>query len=325
VPYASRLGIGPRAETGLGMSQLRRVGRLLAVAAMVTTGLIAVPNALGANQLVAAYAQELVARSTLASAPPALRQSVGAALGPAPATPIAAKVTASFSTSGSRLTTTDGSGRLAVGIGWSEDPELTAADGAAGDGFGYSVAVSGTTAIIGAPDHAGTNLDQGAAYVFTESGGTWSQQSELTAPGTSFGWSVSLSGNSALVGAPHQTARADANEGIAYLYSEPGDSWSPQPRLTVLNDPAGVANDLFGWSVSLSGSTAVVGAPVNTTASNGPGAAYVFTAPEGTWSENATLTAPDGAPDDLFGYSVSTSGATALVGAQRHAVDSHAA
>jgi len=66
---------------------------------------------------------------------------------------------------------------------WYQNAELTASDGAAIDIFGFSVAVSGSTAVVGSPGHTvGSNQHQGAAYVFVESGGTWSQQAELRRP-----------------------------------------------------------------------------------------------------------------------------------------------
>lgn len=78
---------------------------------------------------------------------------------------------------------------------WIQQAELTASDGAAGDLFGFSVALSDGTIVVGAPHHmVGSNQYQGAAYVFVQSGGTWNQQAELTAADGAandfFGWSV---------------------------------------------------------------------------------------------------------------------------------------
>jgi nucleoside-specific outer membrane channel protein Tsx len=197
---------------------------------------------------------------------------------------------------------------------WSQTAELTASDGAQGDFFGRSVALSalGTTALAGAPGH---NFFTGAAYVFTLRGGTWSQTAELTdgVPDDAFGWSVALSalGTTALAGAPaHNT-----DTGAAYVFTLRGDTWSQTAELTASD---GAPGDDFGWSVALSalGTTALVGAVGH----NSSGAAYVFTLGGGTWSQTAELTASDGAPGDDFGYSVALSalGTTALVGAHRH-------
>ena len=92
------------------------------------------------------------------------------------------------------------------GTTWTQQAKLTASDGAADDYFGYSVALSGDTALVGAYwDDVGANYDQGSAYVFTRSGTTWTQQAKLTASdgaaGDHFGHSVALSGDTALVGA----------------------------------------------------------------------------------------------------------------------------
>ncbi len=200
---------------------------------------------------------------------------------------------------------------------WSEQAELTAPDGASDDAFGTSVSISGNTAVVGAPNHTvGSNTDEGAVYVFTESGGTWSEEAELTAPdGTSddaFGTSVSISGTTALVGAPYHKVGLYSAVGAVYVFSESGGTWSEQAELT---PSPGAFEDQFGSSVSLSGATALVGAPVQTVQSQAQGAAYVFTESGTTWSQQAELTASDGLSNDLFGRSVSISGTTALVGA----------
>jgi len=145
--------------------------------------------------------------------------------------------------------------------------ELTAADGAAHDNFGWSLAVSGSTAVVGA---YGKNSSTGAAYVFVRSGSTWSQQAKLTAadgaPRDSFGSSVALSGSTGVVG-------ADANSsstGAAYVFTRAGGTWTQQIKLTASD---GAPGDNFGNSLAIANSTAVVGAPDN---NSGIGAAYVF-------------------------------------------------
>jgi hypothetical protein len=99
------------------------------------------------------------------------------------------------------------------GTTWSPQAELIAADGAANDDFGWSVAVSGSTAVVGAPGH-----NTGAAYAFASSGTAWSPHGELIpidgAANDEFGWSVAVSGSTALVGAPRHTSLT----GAAYVY-----------------------------------------------------------------------------------------------------------
>jgi len=197
-------------------------------------------------------------------------------------------------------------GLPAVAAAASQQAKLTAADAAANDSFGWSVAVSGSTAVVGA---YGKNSNTGAAYVFTRSGSTWSQRAKLTAadaaPSAYFGYMVALSGSTVVVGAPGR----NTGTGAAYVYAGSGSTWSQRAELTA-SDPATTA--YFGWSVALSGSTALVGAPGN---NNYTGTAYVFTGSGSSWPWQAELTAADGGPGDKFGLSVAIAGPTAVVGA----------
>ncbi len=206
------------------------------------------------------------------------------------------------------------------GSTWNLQQQLTASDGAAGDNFGWSVALSGDTALVGAflADVSG-NTDQGSAYIFTRSGTTWSQQARLIASDGAaedlFGVSVALSGDTALVGAPYHDFGGNIDQGSAYVFARSGTTWSQQARLTASD---GAAHDWFGTSVALSGSTALVGASGDDVSSNGnQGSAYVFVGSGISWSQQAKLTASDGAAGDWFGNSVSLThtGDAALVGA----------
>ncbi len=202
------------------------------------------------------------------------------------------------------------------GATWTQQARLTAADGAEGDEFGTSVAISGDTVVVGASfATVGTNTYQGAAYVFVRSGATWTQQAKLTAGdgggGDQFGTSVAISGDTAVVGAPGHGG--GASSGAAYVFVCDATSWSQQAELTV-DDGSG--NDQFGSAVAISGDTAVVGANLETVGSNPEqGAAYVFVRSGTTWSQQAKLTDEDGASSDQFGYSVAIYGDTAVVGA----------
>ncbi len=203
-----------------------------------------------------------------------------------------------------------------TGATWSQQARLTAADGAEGDEFGTSVAISGDTVVVGASfATVGTNTYQGAAYVFLRSGTSWTQQAKLTAGdgggGDQFGTSVAISGDTAVVGAPGHGGGAAS--GSAYVFVRDTTSWSQQAELTV-DDGSG--NDQFGSAVAISGDTAVVGANLETVGSNPEqGAAYVFVRSGTTWSQQAKLTDEDGASSDQFGYSVAIYGDTAVVGA----------
>jgi nucleoside-specific outer membrane channel protein Tsx len=194
-------------------------------------------------------------------------------------------------------------GLPAVRRGSLEKAKLTASDGAAGDQFGASVAISNSTAVVGA---WAKDSSTGAAYVFVRSEtGTWSEQAKLTASdgveSGFFGQSVAVSGSTAVVGAFGRDA--------AYVFVRSGTIWSQQAELTASD---GAPGDGFGISVALSGSRLVVGSDFN----NGvTGAAYVFVRSATAWSEQAKLTASDGAGYDRFGGSVAISGSSVVVGA----------
>lgn len=204
------------------------------------------------------------------------------------------------------------------GITWTQQGRLTADDGDAGDYFGYSVALSGDTALIGAyGDDTPGGGDAGSAYVFFRNGNIWSQQAHLFASdgATSdlFGYSVGLSGDTALVGAFGNDISGIADIGAAYIFVRNGDAWSQQAELTASDKAAG---DQFGVSVAISGDTALAGANVaNPGGLADAGSAYVFTRSGNSWSEQAKLIASDRAVSDFFGDKVALNGDTALVGA----------
>ena len=210
------------------------------------------------------------------------------------------------------------------GSGWSQEAKLTASDAAEGDAFGISVNVSGDTAIVGAlyGDHA-AGSDSGAAYVFERSGSSWSQTAKLTASDAAaldaFGWSVELSGDSALVAARYDDHAGEADAGSAYVFVRDGSNWTQQAKLTATGVAAG---DEFGHFVALSGDTALVGAPARDHLGGvDAGAAFVFVRTGTSWSQDAVLTAGDAAAGDAFGHNVALSGDVAAIGA---AQDDHA-
>lgn len=192
--------------------------------------------------------------------------------------------------------------------------KLLAGDGAAGDRFGGSVAVSGDTAVIGAERD---NDNKGSAYVFVQAAdGTWSQQAKLTAAdgaaGDLFGYSVAVDGGTAVIGMIKFGDRGRRNgSGSAYVFVQAADgAWSQQTKLTATD---GTFGDQFGVSVAVDGGTAVIGASGDDSFS---GSAYVFVqAADGAWSQQVKLTAADGEAYDVFGGSVSVSGGTAVIGA----------
>ncbi|MES2738858.1 MAG: autotransporter-associated beta strand repeat-containing protein [Verrucomicrobiota bacterium] len=198
--------------------------------------------------------------------------------------------------------------------------KLTASDGTSYLQFGASTSLSGATALVGA---FGFNGQTGAAYVFrdvtTGSGGTRTENLKLIASdgasGDQFGGSVSQSGTTALVGAQYARVGANALQGSAYVFRDV--STASGTRTEDLKLIASEAATFFGSSLSLSGSTAIVGA--NRTGIDRSGSAYVFrnvtTGSGGTRTEDLRLTASDAGYNDFFGHSVSQSGTIAIVGA----------
>ncbi|MGQ0700513.1 MAG: Calx-beta domain-containing protein [Panacagrimonas sp.] len=204
------------------------------------------------------------------------------------------------------------------GMSWTQQAKLIAADGAALDRFGISVSVSGDTTVVGAyPDNFGGNGNQGSAYVFVRSGTSWTQQAKLVAAdgaaGDEFGISVAMSGDTAVVGAHQDEVGANFLQGSAYVFVRNGTSWTQQQKLVAAD---GAEFDGFGISVALSGDTVVAGADGDNVGANGSqGSAYVFVRSGVSWMQQAKLIAADGAVEDFFGYSVTVSGDTAVVGA----------
>ena len=140
---------------------------------------------------------------------------------------------------------------------------FSASDGAKGDSFGSAVAIDGDTIVVGVPgDTLGPVEFQGTAYVFVRNGEQWNERARLFpsdgAADDSFGYSVAISGDYIVVGAPRNNIGAVNNQGAAYVYFNNGGSWFEQQRL-LAND--GAAIDSFGTAVAISGEHVAVGAP----------------------------------------------------------------
>ncbi|WP_438000312.1 thrombospondin type 3 repeat-containing protein [Sorangium sp. So ce185] len=191
---------------------------------------------------------------------------------------------------------------------WSEQDVISDIDGFSS--FGQSVSLSGDTALIGAPNgHVVGGPTAGVAHVFVGTRTRWTRQAELR-PGdlgsrASFGESVAIAGQTALVGAPHA---AGPDSGAAYIFVRSGATWLQQHRVVENRGD-------FGISVALEGDAAVIGPSWDSDA--GMSAARVFVRSGVTWSLEASLTSTDGVADDYFGTAVALSGDTALVGAYR--------
>lgn len=160
---------------------------------------------------------------------------------------------------------------------WNLQTKLTASDGAAFDEFGVSVALDAGTAIVGAHFADVVYSGQGAAYAFVQDGDAWSEQGKLVSDdaffGDEFGIAVSVSGDTAAVGAYAADGGGTENEGEAYVFSRSGGMWSEAARL--FPDVATLGGE-FGIGIALEGDTAIVGAESAPVDGEFRGAAYVF-------------------------------------------------
>ncbi|WP_417386428.1 Calx-beta domain-containing protein [Gimesia sp.] len=180
------------------------------------------------------------------------------------------------------------------------------------DRFGWSVAISGDTAVVSAPLGDGIAEDMGSVYVYTRSNGSWTLQQELNVNDTIdshfFGDVVVIEGDTIVVG-----ARATENyTGSAYVFQRTDGVWTKTAKL-VADDPAESAN--FGNAIDIENSTIVIGARFDSETQYRSGAVYIFSEQAGSWTQ--TLKLKDTSPSNLgsFGSSVSLAGELLLVGA----------
>lgn len=220
---------------------------------------------------------------------------------------------------------------------WTQQAYLKASNTGAYDSFGWSVAISGDTIVVGAhqEDSAAATVNgdgsdnsapnSGAAYVFKRSGTVWTQQAYLKASNAGaadlFGSAVAVWGDTVVVGANREGSAASGidgdgtnngafNSGAAYVFHREGTSWTQQAYLKA-SDSAASAE--FGSAVAIDGERLVVGAPL---ADGYRGAAYVFSRSFAAWSQQARLTASNAAPTARFGCAVAVSGDTIAAGAR---------
>ena len=214
---------------------------------------------------------------------------------------------------------------------WDAGTKLTASDGASNDRFGWSVAMSGDFAIVGAIDDDDNGTNSGSAYVFRRTGGTelntWDTGTKLlplapdgvTSDGAAsdrFGWSVAIGGDYALVGAPNNDDNG-SNTGSAYSFHRTGgtepNTWDAGAKLLPMDVDGG---DLLGESVAIGGDYAVVGAKSDNENGTNAGSAYVFRRTGvNAWDAGSRLTPSDNTADDFLGRSVAVSGDFAIVSA----------
>lgn len=215
------------------------------------------------------------------------------------------------------------------GSTWSFRQTLVAHDGAIGEEFGASIAVSsdGGRIVVGAPHESDGTVHQtilrGAAYVFTRSGTSWSEEAQLLGQvralgndGAWFGTGVGISGDGATiaVGEPYTAGP----NGTVYVFSRSGTTWTETGELYELTE----TGHGFGWAVAVSadGNRIAVGSPMADEAADPPqtqtGAAYVFTR-YAIWQRELRISPSDAHVSDRFGWSIAldATGTRMLVGA----------
>jgi len=203
-----------------------------------------------------------------------------------------------------------------------EDATLFPADRESDDLFGSAVSISGTIALIGTPYDDDNGADSGSAYIFRYDSATdtWNEEAKLLpsdgAADENFGWSVCVSGDVALIGAPYDPYVTGPVPGSAYVfrYDSVSGTWNEEAKL----EAAGLApGDVLGYSVSVSENLATVGAPYNDYNGDQAGAAAVFRydSISSAWNLEAVFVAPDGDEDHRFGMSVAHEDDRLMIGA----------
>jgi hypothetical protein len=222
------------------------------------------------------------------------------------------------------------------GTGWKQTAMLKAPSPSEGDGFGRAVAMDGGTLVIGSrrEDHQKLR-NSGAAYVFVRDGLSWKQQARLVSPHPGalflFGISVCIEGDTVIVGVdgedyssvpPSSGIQRRLDTGAAYVFTRAAGAWTLETRLIAAEGYGGC----FGYSVALSGDTALIGCYRNNrgnadlkaapdTSARESGAAFVFVREGKTWQQQAFLKPQNNGTGYRFGFQVALNGPTAIVGA----------
>lgn len=199
------------------------------------------------------------------------------------------------------------------GTTWTLQEKIANPESAANDFFGFSVCVENNTALISVPQDDDGGSERGSVYVYVRNGTTWTRQHKLvSADSYKLGSSVSLSGDTALLGAPDTAVNSYSSDGAAYVFQRSGTTWTKQEKLF---RPDGVAYDYFGKAVSIFGDTALIGAPGDDDKGDSSGSAYVYVRRGSNWNMQRKLVAYDGAARGYFGSAVRVESNFAVVGA----------
>jgi len=198
-----------------------------------------------------------------------------------------------------------------------QQQKIVASDPANSDQFGYNLDIKGDDLIVSS--HAKASGD-GAVYIITRSGTTWTQQQKITdtsavGDGDNFGRSVTIQGDYAIIGAPNFDPGSKANAGMAQVWYRSGTTWSLQQEIVPASSDH-AASDRFGHLVDIDGTSALICSPTKTGAGGQIGAVYVYTRSGSTWSQQQILTASDAASSAKFGDEVDIDavGDTVIIG-----------
>ncbi|MCA9184713.1 MAG: FG-GAP repeat protein, partial [Planctomycetales bacterium] len=209
------------------------------------------------------------------------------------------------------------------GATWSPQAYVKASNTDVGDEFGWSVAISGDTIVVGSwlSDSTPVGSNGGAAYVFQrrpEFEDRWDMVAKLVGSGTTaadrFGTSVAIDGDVIVVGAELDDPVGSAS-GAAYVFERHAGGANQWNETAALVASGASSGDRFGKSVSVSGGTVIVGSWFDDVGASNSGAAYIFERHNGTWSETAKLSPSSPTANDQFGVSVAASGSTVVVSA----------
>lgn len=215
-----------------------------------------------------------------------------------------------------------GSGRVDLyveaGGAWTREQVLPAPSG--GGRFGQSLALNGSSLLVGAPFLAPAkpgSFARGSVFVYVQSGGAWVAQAGLRpaaiADGDLFGYSVALDGDLAVIGAP----RRATGRGSGFVYQRSGTTWTEQAELIASRGRAG---DNLGWSAAVQGTRVGLGAPfASEDPGGGCGRLQLFDGP-GPWQENALGNVARPQAGELDGWAVAASAGRWLAGTPGRAV-----
>jgi len=200
------------------------------------------------------------------------------------------------------------------GISWTQQDKIFASDGGEHTYFGDVVSISGDYAVVSKGYARQMSLSYGPVYIFKREGTNWTEQVILSSSEHSFGNSISISNDYAVVGAFEENTDNENGSGSVYIFKRDDTNWTEQVKLTALDSESWAH---FGSAVSINGDCIIVGTPDDDDHYMGrdSGSAYIFELEDGDWTQRTKLTALDAAYDDFLGTSVAIDGDYAIVGA----------